>query len=138
MCPHLYSTDYLAISFRPDLGLLLGRWLRAVSEAELQAGYASLRRATLHCGATSWFIDSRRRTSHSHYSPEWVTASFLPALQQELGRPLYVSFLMLPDYLCSRVDAPGSCPGTSPVQFACFLDEGAAYAWLVARLVPAA
>jgi len=138
MCPNLYSTDYLAVSFRPDLGLLLGRWLRAVSEAELLAGYASLRQATLHCGALSWFIDSRRRASHSHYSPEWVTASFLPALQQELGRPLYVSFLMLPDYLRSRVDAPSSCPSTSPVQFACFLDEGAAYAWLVARLVPAA
>jgi hypothetical protein len=138
MCPDLYSTDFLAVSFRPDLGLLLGRWLRAVSETEMQAGYANLRRATLHCGATSWFIDSRRRASHSHFSPEWVTTAFLPALQHELGRPLYVSFLMLPDYLRGRVDAPGSCPSTSPVQFACFLDEGAAHAWLLARLALAA
>ncbi|MDO7888260.1 hypothetical protein [Hymenobacter cheonanensis] len=138
MCPNLYSTDYLDVNFRADLGLLLGRWLRAVSEAELLAGYDNLRRATLHCGATSWFIDSRRRTSHSHYSPEWVTTTFLPRLQRELGRPLFVSFLMLPDYLSSRVDAPGSCPSTSPVQFACFLDEGAAHAWLKARLPLAA
>lgn len=138
MCPNLYSTDFLDVNFRPDLGLLLGRWLRAVSEAELLAGYDNLRRATLHCGATSWFIDSRRRASHSYYSPEWVTVTFLPQLQRELARPLNVSFLVLPDYLRGRVDVPGVCPSASPVQFACFLDEGAAHAWLEARLALAA
>lgn len=133
MCPTRYSTDFLDVNFRPDLGLLLGRWLRAVSAAELQAGYDNLRQATLHCGATSWFIDTRRRTSLSHYNPEWVTTTFLPQVQRELARPLHVSFLTLPDYLNSQAEVPGRCPSGGPVQMACFLDEGAAHAWLAAH-----
>ncbi|TPG63570.1 hypothetical protein [Hymenobacter nivis] len=133
MLPDPFSTPCLHVVYRPDLGQLTGRWLRSVTEAELHAGYTALRQAALHHGCGCWLIDSRRRTNRSLNGPEWVTTDFLPAVQQALGAPLHVCFLVLPDYLRSLPDAlPGAAAG-GPVQFARFVDEGAANAWLAAR-----
>jgi hypothetical protein len=130
MAPDQFSTDFLQVTHRPDLGHLTGRWLRSVSEAELHAGYSALRRAALHHGCGHWLIDARRRTNRSLNGPEWVTTQFLPEVQRALGGPLRVCFLVLPDYL-SGLPATAAAPG-SPVQFARFVDEGAANAWLAA------
>ncbi len=130
-----YSTPCLHIAHRPDLGQLTGRWLRSVTEAELHAGYGALRQAALHHGCGRWLIDSRRRTNRSLNGPEWVTTDFLPEVQRALGIALHVCFLVLPGYLQGLPAAtPGPEPG-GPVQFARFVDEGAANAWLAARAV---
>jgi hypothetical protein len=36
------ATDYLEIGYQPDLRILVGRWLRLVTEAEALQGYADL------------------------------------------------------------------------------------------------
>ena len=133
MQPDQFSTDFLQVAYRPDLGQLTGRWLRSVTEPELHAGYEALRRAARYHQCGYWLIDSRRRINRSLNGPEWVTTQFLPEVQRELGTPLCVCFLVLPDYLLSlpasaQVVTPGSW-----VQFARFLDEGAANAWLAAQ-----
>lgn len=133
MAPDQFSTDFLQVAYRPDLGHLTGRWLRSVTEAELHAGYSALRQAALHHGCGHWLIDARRRINRSLDGPEWVTSQFLPAVQRALSGPLRVCFLVLPDYLASlpaRANLPAA-PG-SLVQFARFVDEGAANAWLAA------
>jgi hypothetical protein len=128
-----FSTDFLQVAHRPDLGQLTGRWLRSVTELELQEGYEALRRVALHHCCGYWLIDSRRRTNRSFNGPEWVTTQFLPRVQRELGTPLCVCFLVLPDYLRSLpVSAQQVMPG-SLVQFARFVDEGAANAWLATQ-----
>ena len=133
MLPDQFSTDFLHVAYRPDLSQLTGRWLRSVSEVELHQGYAALRQAALHHGCGYWLIDSRRRTNRSLNGPEWVTTRFLPEVQRELGTLLAVCFLVLPDYLGSLpASAHEAVPG-SLVQFARFVDEGAANAWLAAR-----
>jgi hypothetical protein len=130
MAPDQFSTVCLHIAHRPDLGHLTGRWLRSVTEAELHDGYAALRQAALHYGCRHWLIDARRRTTRSLNGPEWVTTRFLPEVQQALGAPLRVGFLVLPGYLASLPAALHTAPPGSPVQFARFVDEGAANAWL--------
>ena len=133
MHPDPFSTVSLHVAHRPDLGQLTGRWLRSVTEDELHIGYQSLRMAARYYRCGYWLIDSRRRTNRSLNGPEWVTSRFLPQVQRELGMPLCVSFLVLPEYLNSLPLAlHASAPG-SPMQFARFLDEGAANAWLAAR-----
>lgn len=128
-----FSTDFLQVAYRPDLGQLTGRWLRSVSEPELHVGYEALRQVALQHQCGCWLIDSRRRTNRSFNGPEWVTTEFLPQVQRELGLPLSVCFLVLPDYLQHLpASAQAVAPG-SPVQFARFLDEGAANAWLATR-----
>ncbi|WP_157886923.1 hypothetical protein [Hymenobacter sp. PAMC 26628] len=57
----------------------------------------------------------------------------MPGVQRALGAPLHVCFLVLPAYLQGLPAAmAGPGPG-SLVQFARFVDEGAANAWLAAR-----
>jgi len=129
MSPDQFSTVCLHIAHRPDLGQLTGRWLRSVSEAELHEGYAALRRAALHHACGHWLVDARRRITRSLNGPEWVTSRFLPEMQRALGQPLRVCFLVLPDYLASL---PANSPPSSFVQFARFVDEGAANTWLAA------
>lgn len=128
-----FSTDFLHVAYRPDLGQLTGRWLRSVSEDELQLGYEALRRAALHHACGGWLIDSRRRINRSLNGPEWVTTRFLPEVQRELGQPLHVCFLVLPDYYAALPPSAFVLPAASLVQFARFVDEGAANAWLAAR-----
>lgn len=133
-----FSTECLHLTYRPDLHQLTGRWLRSVSEEELHAGYEALRRAALHHGCHYWLIDSRRRITRSLNGPEWVTTQLLPQVQRELGGgTLCVCFVVLPDYLHAMSQAYPAAPLAStaagPVQFARFLDEGAANAWLAAR-----
>lgn len=135
MCANIFSTAFLEVAYRPDLGLLMGRWLCSVAESDLQAGYDALRRAALHHGCGQWLIDSRRRTCRSLHSAEWVTNQYLPLVQQSLGAPLRVGVLVLPDYLAGLPQAYSNCPPTSPVQFARFVDEGAANAWLAAGVL---
>ena len=130
----LPAAAFMQTTHRPDLGQLTGRWLRSVTEAELQQGYEALRAAALHHRCGYWLIDSRRRTNRSLNGPEWVTTHFLPRMQRELDGPLCVCFLVLPNYLQALAEgpaAPAAAPG-SPVQFSRFLDEGAANAWLAA------
>jgi hypothetical protein len=126
----LFSTASLEVAYRSDLGLLMGRWLYSATEAELHAGYDALHQAALHYSCSNWLIDARRRVCHCPRSAEWVTTQYLPQVQQTLGEPLRVSLLVLPDYLASLPQAYCNCAPTSPVQFARFVDEGAANAWL--------
>ena len=128
-----FSTEYLAITYRPDLDQLTARWLQAVSKEELMAGYEALRQAALFYGCRYWLIDARRRTSNSHSGPEWVTTQFLPQVQQELGGRLGVAFLTLPHYLTGLPTALMAPPPSATVQFARFLDEGAANTWLATQ-----
>jgi hypothetical protein len=128
-----FSTSFLQIAYRPDLGQLTGRWLRSVTEPELHQGYEALSQAARHHRCGYWLIDSRRRTNRSLNGPEWVTTQFLPQVQRELGMPLSVCFLVLPDYLSSLSASAQEGATNHSVQFARFLDEGAANAWLAAR-----
>jgi hypothetical protein len=128
-----FSTDFLQVAYRPDLDQLTGRWLRSVTEPELHQGYEALHQAARHYHCGYWLIDSRRRTNRSINGPEWVTTQFLPQVQRGLGTPLYVCFLVLPDYLGSLPASAHEATSGSPMQFARFVDEGAANAWLAAQ-----
>jgi len=128
-----FSTSFLHVVHRPDLCQLTGRWLRSVSEEELHQGYEALRQAALYHRCGGWLIDSRRRINRSLNGPEWVTTHFLPQVQRELGQPLAVCFLVLPDYYATLPPSAFEMPADNLVQFARFVDEGAANAWLAAR-----
>ena len=134
MNPLPASADFLHLTHRPDADLLIGRWLRSVSEPELRAGYAALREAALAHRCRRWLVDARRRVDRSRNAPEWVVTDFLPQVQRELDAALRVAFLVLPNHLhevendlehSETRPAPGSL-----FQFARFIDEGAANAWL--------
>jgi len=134
MYTNLFSTPFLEIAYRPDLDLLMGRWLCTVAEAELHAGYDALHSAALHYGCGQWLIDARRRVCRCLHRADWVTQHYLPRVQQALGEPLRVGLLVLPDYLAALPTHAHTTAPDSAVQFARFVDEGLANAWLAAGL----
>lgn len=126
-----YSTPFLQLAYRTDLHLLTGRWLCSTSEAELYHGCEQLRRAALHHQCGNWLVDSRRCANRCPDRLAWVASRFLPQTQRELGGTLRAGFLVLPDYLLTLASPAAAVPDAA-LQFALFLDEGAASAWLAA------
>jgi hypothetical protein len=134
MYEQLASTSYLQVSYREDSCLLIGRWLSSITEPQLREGYETMRLAALHHKCRHWLMDSRRRTDRRLNGPEWVVTTFLPEVQREMGHQLCVAFLVLPNHL-QEIEADPDLPGATsapgaPFQFARFIDEGAANAWL--------
>lgn len=134
MLQELASATFLHVAYRPDSGLLVGRWLCSITEQQLREGYETMRAAAQHHCCHYWLMDVRRRTDRRLNGPEWVITTFLPQLQQELGGPLCVAFLVLPNHL-REVEADPNCTGpgaagSGAFQFARFIDEGGATAWL--------
>ncbi|MFD2718960.1 hypothetical protein ACFST9_09555 [Hymenobacter monticola] len=134
MYQELASTSFLQVAYRPDSCLLIGRWLCSITDEQLREGYETMRLAAQEHDCRHWLMDARRRTDRRLNGPEWVVTSFLPRVQQEMGGRLYVAFLVLPNHL-AEIEAdpnmPEKSPGASaPFQYARFIDEGAANAWL--------
>lgn len=138
MYQELALTDFLLVAYRPDLRLLVGRWQRSVSEAELREGYETMRRAARTHGCQHWLMDARRRIDRCLNGPEWVVTQFLPRLQREMGGLLCVAFLVLPNHL-REIEADPSTAEKVPdshdlFHYARFIDEGVANAWLDKKL----
>jgi len=134
MYQELASTAFLQIVYRPDSCLLIGRWLNSITDEQLREGYETMRLAAREHDCRHWLMDARRRTDRRLNGPEWVVTKFLPQVQQQMGGKLYVAFLVLPNHLLEiEADAsvPEQLPGAAaPFQYARFIDEGAANAWL--------
>ncbi|MBD2723841.1 hypothetical protein [Hymenobacter armeniacus] len=134
MYQDLASTAFLHVAYRPDSCLLIGRWLCSINDAQLREGYETMRRAAQEHQCHHWLMDARRRTDRRLNGPEWVVTTFLPQVQREMGAPLYVAFLVLPNHL-REVEADPHMAEKNPspnasFQYARFIDEGAANAWL--------
>ncbi|MBF9219476.1 hypothetical protein [Hymenobacter ruricola] len=95
----LPALDYLQYQFRPDLQVLVGRWLRQPTEAELHAGYQRLLEVAEACGARLWLVDARRRDHANQQGTAWMMEHFLPQLPQRLGRPVHMAYLFMPTHL---------------------------------------
>jgi hypothetical protein len=133
MYQELASRSFLHVSYRPDSCLLIGRWLSSINEDQLREGYETMRLAALEHDCTHWLMDARRRIDRSRNGPEWVVTTFLPKVQREFGRRLCVAFLVLPNHLAELGDEgePEKSPdATALFQYARFIEEGAANAWL--------
>ncbi|NML64332.1 hypothetical protein HHL22_03850 [Hymenobacter sp. RP-2-7] len=125
-----YSPAFLDLAYRPDLHQLTGRWQYSTTDAEMHQGYDALRRAALHYNCGNWLIDSRRCLNRCLSRLVWVTDRCLPQVQRELGTPLRIGFLVLPDYL-NGLPASASVPvPDAAVRMTLFIDEGAAGSWL--------
>jgi len=128
------ALDYLQYQYRPDLEVLVGRWLRQPSEEELQAGYYRLLEAAEACGARLWLMDARRRDHANQQATPWMMETFFPLLAERLGPPVSMAFLFMPAHLYD-LEHDTQVPPLSyfdgrPYRVARFVDEHAAMQWL--------
>ena len=122
----LASPEFLELSYRTDMHLLIGRWRHTVTEDELRDGYRAMQTATLPAPCGRWLIDSRRRPTASRSPTIGSSASSCPPCSRPLvprcGWPLW----------CCPTTTAKWCPEghTGNFHFARFIEEGAVYAWL--------
>jgi hypothetical protein len=127
---------YLQYQFRPDLAVLVGRWLCQPTEEELQTGYHSLLDAAATFGARLWLVDARRRSTANQQSTAWMTEHFFPLLPQRLGSPVNLAYLFMPTHL-QELEHDPAVPALTyfdgrPYHVQRFTEEQPAMEWLAA------
>lgn len=130
--------DYLGLSYRPDLRMVVLRWLRDASLPEMQIGHQAALYLARHHAATHWFIDVRRRLLVDNTHSSWVIDEFLPQAAALLPGPLRVAYLMSPNRQ-RTIDSQPELQATFsraqmpnlPYYMQAFMDEAAAINWLL-------
>ena len=84
------------LEYRPDLGILVGRWLHALPLPKLQSTCeAMLAAAREHGNCRFWLLNLRRRPLGSDLN-EWFNEQFSPQLAATLSGPLFPAYLVGP------------------------------------------
>ncbi|GAB3239636.1 hypothetical protein GCM10027346_33070 [Hymenobacter seoulensis] len=130
----LPSSDYLSLTYRPDLRVLVARWQRQPTPPELQEGYWQILALAVAGHHIYWLIDVRRRDNANQQGTPWMMETFFPAVAAQLGGPTYVAYLFSPAHLAD-LEADASVPPLSyfddrPYQVQRFTDEHHAMTWL--------
>ena len=128
------SLPLLQLTFRSDLGILVGRWGFQPNAAQLPAAYAELTATVLRDQCRFWLQDIRRRTLNDPQTTEWLLTEYFPNTARQLGGRLCVAYLVGPDLHHHIVTGPAFAPIDSyagqPFVVGFFGDEGAAIKWL--------
>jgi hypothetical protein len=119
------EADFLELRYRADLQLLVARWRRPVSAAELRQGYRATLRLARAVGCPFWQVDLRSRNAPEAADWQWLTTEFLARATQRLAGPLCLGYLLSPKLLTQM---GGPTAGTNQVAF--FAEEGPLTAWL--------
>ena len=126
--------DFLEISYRADLDLLLGRWLRPIELAEMQRGYQLMLDAAQAGQCRQWLLDVRRRQNTHQVGAQWMKSTFLPQLAARLGGRTRLAYLLAPAYLRDEsADAafpPAAYFDGKPFVGERFIEENTALQWL--------
>lgn len=130
----LLVEDFLEISYRADLDLLVARWLRPIELPQLQRGYGLLLEAALAGNCRRWLLDVRRRLNTHQLGASWMVSTFLPQLGPVLGGRTRLAYLLAPVYMRdSSADSafpPAAYFEGKPFIGERFIEENAALAWL--------
>ena len=126
--------DFAELTFREDLRVLLARWLRPISSAELQRSYEALLAMAAPHRCRFWLLDLRRRGTSTEDDTHWVLEIFLPQLAPRLGGRIYLAFLVSPVHL-AVIDQESGAPlvANAHCHARLFTEEGLASAWLARR-----
>ena len=120
------EADFLELRYRPDVQLLVARWHRPVSGAELRQGYYAMLRLAREVNCTRWKVDLRSRNAPAPADRHWLAAEFLVQAAQRLDGPVCLGYLLTPSLL---VQLGSPTPGPSRVAF--FSEEGPLTEWLM-------
>ncbi|WP_035560795.1 hypothetical protein [Hymenobacter sp. IS2118] len=126
--------DFLQISYRTDLDLLVGRWLRPITLPEMQLGYQLLLDAAQTNGCRRWLLDVRRRQNTHQIGAQWMVSTWLPQLAPRLGGRTRLAYLLAPvnlrDEAADAAFPPAAYFADKPFIGERFIEENAAIAWL--------
>jgi hypothetical protein len=119
------EADFLELRYRADVRLVVARWRRPVSAAELRQGYRATLRLARAVGCPFWQVDMRSRNAPEEADRQWLTTEFLVRAAQRLAGPVCLGYLLSPKLLAQM---GGPTAGNNQVAF--FAEEGPLTAWL--------
>ena len=119
------EADFLELRYRPDMQVLVARWRRPVSAAELRQGYYAILRLAREVNCACWQVDLRSRNAPGEEDRRWLTTDFLTRAAQRLDGPVCLAYLLTPSLL-AQLGSPTA--GLNQVAF--FSEEGPLTAWL--------
>jgi len=130
-----YSPESFNLDYRSDQLLLIGRWLRPASLAELKTHYqALLDAAVAHNNCRHWLLDVRRRDIHDGDAIGWF-AEFSRQLPTALGQPVVLAYFAMVNQGDATKDSrlrdnmrQGAVQGN---RYCYFNQENEALAWLL-------
>jgi hypothetical protein len=128
------SAPSLTLAHRPDLGLVIARWQREITPAELRTDYLAIRAAADAAGCGHWLLDLRRRDDIIEpVVNAWFGHEFAPSLRARYADPARLACLVSPlraqQPVMARVTA-----AEADCFIATFTEEATAYTWLTADL----
>jgi len=132
------ASGHLEINYHEDSSVLIGRWLRPVSEAEARQDYADLLGAAQHFNAHYWLFDIRRRGRSAPATLAWLLADYYAQAVRVLGAPVRLVYFMAPG-LRQEFQADGLVPEPTtystnmPFRMNQCITEAEALAWLAAE-----
>jgi hypothetical protein len=133
--PATYASDSFTLDYRPEQHLLIGRWLRPVSLAEIKTHYAAvLEAAVAHGHCRHWLLDVRRRNIADAAAITWF-AEFSQQLPKVLGQPVTLAYFAMVDQSEAAANAglrenmrQGAVQGNN---YCYFNQESEALTWLL-------
>jgi hypothetical protein len=96
-------TPLVDLSYRPDLHLLVVRWLGPTTDEETRRVYRYLEAADIN-QCRFWLLDARRRPSSGPAVTKWMFDEFAPLVSAHFGGLLYFSYLIAPAHLAAAQD----------------------------------
>ncbi|RSK37622.1 hypothetical protein [Hymenobacter metallilatus] len=132
--PEPATSDYLRLSYRPDLALLFMRWTRPATSEEHRQGYWAALTLARQEQAGQWLIDLRSRGLADPIDLQWVLQEFRQELQKALPtaarRIAYLATPFHADILRPRLAELDQDPANS-TQVQVFTEEQPAQQWLL-------
>ncbi|WP_303309789.1 hypothetical protein [Hymenobacter sp. BT730] len=130
----MHVPDFLHVAYRADLDILFGRWMRLVTQAEMQEGYQYLLEQAAAHSCQNWLLDARRRINTDKEGAQWMVQSFVAGAAARLGGRLQLAYLLGPIMLRNQ-EADAAFPPAAffegkPFCAERFIEEGEAIAWL--------
>ncbi|GGG46748.1 hypothetical protein [Hymenobacter glacieicola] len=128
------AADYVEFHRRDELGVLIIRWTRPVSAAELQQSYEAALTLARPASTRYWLADSRGRGPASEDDTHWVLTQFMPRVAAVLHGRVYLAFLVSAAQLSPEEQQTGSPMVFSDLAHVrLFATEEAAIHWLHSR-----
>ncbi len=88
--------DAIALTYRPDLDVLILRWPQPVYAFTAREVYQQVLELAKDTHARYWLFDVRSRGPLSQVDVEWLRETYFPALHGQLGHITHVAYLVSP------------------------------------------
>jgi hypothetical protein len=122
------------LSYRPDLHILVVRWLGPTTDEDTRQVYRHLEEVDVN-QCRFWLLDARRRPSSGPAVTRWMFDEFAPLVSAHFGGLLYFSYLISPAHLAAAEDFQRQVAATPnpalPYRLHYASEESAATQWLL-------